>query len=405
MLRIPSAVDFRRSWIAIFPSIPYLIPRESAVTIPALHMSDSSQNTTGLFAFLFIFLLALVGTVSLQQTVVKGSIDAVFPNYEISTDVLPSEWIIMSRDLAPKEEFGSQQDHINEIFYQIRNGELDPDHTINILRGKRALRAHTTNSGQTLYFINPYLSLFPLHIFIAGVLAFLFSMYMPAGSAFGLMRGKLIRDYDRVGSLLEKQFDAHGVDFQQMFALSRAKREQLLRFTTLPQVVVTEVEDYIMLRNYLEKQSRNFLAPVLFYFRYRISASYGNLIQGLVSGGAAILIFVIGLRGLKLIPQEEPSLILMALSIEFILLIVLMLTFAGSAQEERLDRVVKELEAEQRDAIKHQTDTIHEVLGRAGGFGGDGATTADSISEYEEQRLLDEVLSLMLKEAERTRST
>jgi hypothetical protein len=231
-------------------------------------------------------------------------------------------------------------------------------------------------------------------------------MYLPAGSSLAWIRGKLMREYERVGSLLEKQFDAHGVDFNQMFSLSQREREQVLRFTTLPQVVVTEVEDYIALHSFVEGKSRRFLTPVLFFFRYRISAAYGNLIQGLVSGGAAILIFVIGLRGLKLIPQEEPSLILMALSIEFILLIVLMITFAGSAQEERLDRVVKELEAEQRDAIRHQTDMIQEVMGTAhsGGNGiGDGARS-DSISEYEEQRLLDEVLSLMLKEAERKRS-
>ena len=366
-------------------------------------MADSSQNTTGLFAFLLIFALALTATVSLQETVVKGAIDAMFPNYEIFSDVLPGgEWIIMSRDLAPQDEFNTQRDNLNEIFYKLRGGEYATDATVNQLRGKRALREFTQNNERTLYFLNPYLAIFPLHVFIAGVFAFLVSMYLPAGNNMAWIRAKLMREYDRVGSLLEKQFDAHGVDFRQMFDLSRIKREQLLRFTTLPQVVVSEVEDYIALHHYVEGKSRNFLTPVLFYFRYRISASYGNLIQGLVSGGAAILIFVIGLRGLKLIPQEEPSLILMALSIEFILLIVLMFTFAGSAQEERLDRVVKELEAEQRDAIKHQTDTIQQVLGRTSG-GGEGLSIADSISEYEEQRLLDEVLSLMIKEAERKR--
>lgn len=367
-------------------------------------MTDSSQNKTGLIAFLVIFILALATTVSLQEMAVKTAIDAVFPSYQVVSNVLPGEWIIMSRDLKPKDEFGSQQDKLNDIYYRLRSHEFDPDPTINLLRGKKALREFTMNNEQTLYFMNPYLAMFPLHIFLAGVIAFLISMYLPAGSSLSWVRGKLMRDYERVGSLLEKQFDAHGVEFEQMFKLSRGQREHLLRFTTLPQVVVTEVEDYISLHRYIGKESRNFLIPVLFYFRYRISASYGNFIQGLVSGGAAILIFVIGLRGLKLIPQEEPSLILMALSIEFILLIVLMITFAGSAQEERLDRVVKELEAEQRDAIKHQTDTIHEVLGRTtGGGGGDGVSVADSISEYEEQRLLDELLSLMLKEAERKR--
>ncbi|MFZ1730738.1 MAG: hypothetical protein WBQ23_05400 [Bacteroidota bacterium] len=367
-------------------------------------MADSSHSSTGLLAFLFIFALAVVFTVSMQQTVIKGSIDAMFPNYQFITDILPGEWIVMSRDLSPKDEFNTQRDKLNDIFFKLRNKEFDADPTISYLRGKKALREYTMNNEQTVYFINPYIAFFPMHIFLGGLIAFLISMYLPAGSSLAWIRAKLMREYERVGSLLEKQFDAHGVDFSQLFKISRIEREQFLRFTTLPQVVVTEVEDYISLKRYVEKQSRNFLMPVMFYFRYRISASYGNLIQGLVSGGAAILIFVIGLRGLKLIPQEEPSLILMALSIEFILLIVLMITFAGSAQEERLDRVVKELEAEQRDAIRHQTDTIQEVLGGGRGSGGGGNVTGDSLSEYEEQRLLDEVLSLMLKEAERKRS-
>lgn len=401
-----SADSGRRRLIAIFRGFRYLVQFLSAVSPDYRSMADSAQKTTGLLAYLLMFVVVLVVTVSLQETVIRGAVESVFPGYEFVTNVLPGEWIVMSRDIAPKDEFGSQRQRLNDIFFSLRNHEYDGDETLNRLRGKKALGDYTMDSGQTLYFINPYIAFFPMHLFLAGIIAFLVSMYLPAGSSLAWIRGKLMREYERVGSLLEKQFDAHGVDFNQMFSLSQREREQVLRFTTLPQVVVTEVEDYIALHSFVEGKSRRFLTPVLFFFRYRISAAYGNLIQGLVSGGAAILIFVIGLRGLKLIPQEEPSLILMALSIEFILLIVLMITFAGSAQEERLDRVIKELEAEQRDAIGHQTDMIQEVMGTAhpGGNGiGDG-TRSDSISEYEEQRLLDDVLSLMLKEAERKRS-
>lgn len=366
-------------------------------------MADSTQNSTGLIAYFLLFAATLLLTVSLQETVLKNTIETMFPSYDLITDELPGEWIIMSRDLTPSEEFATHRDQLNEIFYKLRDEEYAPDDkTLNTLRAKKALREYSMNHDQTLYYISPLIAFFPLHLFIAALVAFLISMYLPAGTRVAWIHGKLMREYERVGSLLHKQFDAHGVDFEQMFKLARKEREQLLRFTTLPQVMVTEVEDYIALHNYVEGRSSNFLIPLFFYFRYRISSSYGNLIQGLVSGGAAVLIFVIGLRGLKLIPQEEPSLILMALSLEFILLIVLMITFAGSAQEERLDRVVKELEAEQRDAIKHQTDSIQEALG---GVGSGGASSrSDSISEYEEQRLLDELLSLMIKEAERKRS-
>jgi TRAP-type C4-dicarboxylate transport system substrate-binding protein len=82
------------------------------------------------------------------------------------------------------------------------------------------------------------------------------------------------------------------------------------------------------------------------------------------------------------------------------MLMILMVTFAGSSQEERLDRIMKELEAEQRDAIKQQTTTIHEVIERSE-RSSPGAQLADSIAEHEERKILDDLLSLMLKVAEK----
>lgn len=365
-----------------------------------------SRNTSGFLAFTVMFLLFLAASLSLQRTVVEGSIDVVFPNYEFLTGVLPGEWIIMSRDLGTDDGLAQRKEALRDITGAIRSGEYGQgDATLNTLRGKKKLKEFGEHNSRTVYFVNPYIAFMPLHLFIAGILAFLVSMFLPVQGSIAWTRRKLHREYERVGSLLRKQFEAHGVDFDEMFRLSSTKREELLRFTTLPQVIVTEIEDYAAIDRWMRNESANPLVPLKFYFRYRISAAYGNIIQGLVSGGAAILIFVIGLRGLKLIPAEEPSLILMALSVEFILLIVLMVTFAGSAQEERLDRVVKELEAEQRDAIKQQTDTLHEVMESTRGGGTGGGGSVDSIADYEERRLLDEVLSMMLREAERKRGT
>ena len=364
-------------------------------------MADD-QSTPGIIAFLVFFALFFVGSIALQEPVIKNAMNAVFPTYELVTDVFPGEWIIMGRDLSTGEAFMRQQELRNEIFHSVLSGGFDAtDKRMNILRGKRRLLEHVELTGQTLYFVNPFIAILPLHLFFAGIMTSLLSMFLPVKGGIALLRDQLLREYERVDSLLRKQFSAHGVDFDQVMQMPRVRREELLRVTTLPEIVGSEVDDFLSIDRWMRKRTINPFIPVKFYFRYRISASYGNLIQGLVSGGAAVLIFVIGLRGLKLIPSEEPSLILMALSLEFILLIVLMITFAGSAQEGRLDRVVKELEAEQRDAIKHQTDALHEVLGGKNASGGN--TVSDSIADYEEQRLLDEVLSLMLREAERKR--
>ncbi len=60
---------------------------------------------------------------------------------------------------------------------------------------------------------------------------------------------------------------------------------------------------------------------IKFYMRHYFTIQYSNTILGLVYIGAAALIIIIGIRGLKFIPGTEPSIILFALGLEFILLI------------------------------------------------------------------------------------
>jgi hypothetical protein len=366
-------------------------------------MADTSRSTSGPVAFLVIFVGILAAIVATQNTTVVATVQVVFSQYEIDTRTLSPEWVFMSRYAGENEESaGIFSDSLRAITNRIRRNEFSGDNRRNTLIGKERLRQLLRDHEQTVYFINPFIGILPLHIFFALGITFLISLLLPKTSGLAWMRENLYREYERVGTLLMKQFDAHSVDFTHVLSLPSDKREEYLRVTTLPEVVITEVEDYMHARRWVSGETANPFIPVAFYFRYRISETYGNIIQGLVSGGAAILIFVIGLRGLKFIPPEEPSLILMALSIEFILLIVLMISFAGSVREERLDRVVKELEAEQRDAIKQQTDTIHQFLERDGSGGGGGGAQ-ESLVDYEEQKILDEVLALMLREAQKRR--
>jgi hypothetical protein len=364
-------------------------------------MSETPKNSSGVFAFCVIYLLILFATVSLQTPLMQFMIDTLFPNYVLTTDVLPSEWLIMNRDLASAQELKDRNDQLQGALVQVKARIVSSGESrLSILLGKRDLRALTKNTGQMLYFINPYIAILPLHLFFAGILAFLLSLFFPATSAAGWVHSKLLREYARLEEQLRKQFNAHDISFDSVFDMTPDQRETYIRRSTLPEVTIMEVEDYVSIHHWVRKEKSNPMTPIRFFFRYKISAEYGNIIQGLVSGGAAILIFVIGLRGLKLIPSEEPSLILMALSIEFILLMVLMVTFAGSSQEERLDRIMKELEAEQRDAIKQQTTTIHQVIERSE-RANPGVPVSDSIAEHEERKIMDDLLSLMLKVAEK----
>ena len=66
---------------------------------------------------------------------------------------------------------------------------------------------------------------------------------------------------------------------------------------------------------------RRSLVAIKFYMREYFTDRYANTILGLVYMGAAVLIIVIGIRGLKFLPATDPSVVLSALALEFMLLI------------------------------------------------------------------------------------
>lgn len=59
--------------------------------------------------------------------------------------------------------------------------------------------------------------------------------------------------------------------------------------------------------------------------------------MGLIYIGAAVLIIIIGLRGLQFIPKDSPSLVLFAISLEFILLIVYAFTLMYTKAENKTE--------------------------------------------------------------------
>lgn len=70
-----------------------------------------------------------------------------------------------------------------------------------------------------------------------------------------------------------------------------------------------------------------------FYLRFYFTERYGNTMLGLVYIGAAVLIIIIGMRGLKFIPSTQPSLVFFALGLEFSVLITYAVTVMYSKIE------------------------------------------------------------------------
>ena len=70
------------------------------------------------------------------------------------------------------------------------------------------------------------------------------------------------------------------------------------------------------------------------YMRFYFTEKYSNTMLGLVYIGAAVLIIIIGLRGLKFIPSTQPSFVFFALGLEFSLLLTYALTLMFGREEE-----------------------------------------------------------------------
>jgi hypothetical protein len=101
------------------------------------------------------------------------------------------------------------------------------------------------------------------------------------------------------------------------------------------------VEDLKVLKRSLIWIESNLLFKMLYinrgltiYMRFYFAEKYSNTVLGLVYLGAAFLIIIIGLRGLKFIPSTQPSLVFLSLGLEFSMLLTYAFTLIFTRQEE-----------------------------------------------------------------------
>lgn len=100
------------------------------------------------------------------------------------------------------------------------------------------------------------------------------------------------------------------------------------------------------------------------YMSHHIGEKYQNLVTGLAYGGAGFLVVAVGIRGLKLIPAAKPSFILLAIFLEFTMLVLLAITLIYTEEEERMDKMLKKMEDANRselETLRGQQADIHQM--------------------------------------------
>jgi len=177
------------------------------------------------------------------------------------------------------------------------------------------------------YWFNPLLSLSTPSLVFGAFLAFFISALLPKN--IGYIRQKIERE--TAGLLDELCLKLYGFHSEEERKLLRNQllNADLRDLHDFERDWNMGLEDLRTLHRAIIWQNSNIFrkfiginSGIKVYLRFYLTERYSNNIIGSVYIGAASLIIIIGLRGLKFIPSNEPSLVLFALGLEFTLLIV-----------------------------------------------------------------------------------
>lgn len=176
------------------------------------------------------------------------------------------------------------------------------------------------------YIFKPLVALAPLVLVGAMVLGALITVVLPR--TVGYVRQKIERELlNALDRLAWSQYGEHTPE--EIRALTRdIASADLRRLHDLADVYGMPYTDLELLQRGLRWRDASGIAHILrlhdavkFYMRDYFTDRYANAVLGMVYIGAAILIIVIGIRGLKFLPASDPSVVLGALGLEFMLLI------------------------------------------------------------------------------------
>lgn len=202
-----------------------------------------------------------------------------------------------------------------------------------------AVDIYKNTSQESRYWFNPFMSL----LVMSGLIGFTITIFFTSltSSTLGFMRQKIDRViYSNIERLvLVTKSKGQGDSFNDL--VNKLVNADLREMTAMASDWMMTVEDVKTLKRAVIWKNSSFGYRLIhindgikLYMRFYFTAHYSNSVLGFVYIGAAVLIIIIGLRGLKFIPPTQPSLVLFALGLEFSLLLVYAVTLIYSKLDE-----------------------------------------------------------------------
>lgn len=222
----------------------------------------------------------------------------------------------------------------------------------------------TLGEEQTIL-ITPIFAIGWIDLFIGVVLALIVSMILP--ESVGFMKVKVLRELDVVKKRIKAQTGiTSDSELHQWFTWANNDIESEGERRGFQMVVIREIIDGRDAESWSLKNivGQIWVFPAIrLYMTHHFTEHYANMVQGAAYIGAANLIVFVGIRGIKFIPPERPSAIIFALCVEFSLLILLGITLVFTEEEERLDKILKDLkERAEEEAAKMSSLNDQSVL-------------------------------------------
>ncbi len=206
--------------------------------------------------------------------------------------------------------------------------------------GNWAVDLYLNTDSNSRYWIQPIFSFSTISFIFSIFLSTLFTSLLPY--KYGYFHQKIIREIhyflERIDKHINSVFSNNSFNELKDQILSANPNE----LRELANEWKVSYDDLEVLQNAIAwEQSGIFyralhvISGIKLYFRNHFTEKYANTILGLVYMGAAFLIIIIGLRGLKFIPSSEPSLVFFALGLEFTILITYAFTLMFSRPEDQ----------------------------------------------------------------------
>ncbi len=205
------------------------------------------------------------------------------------------------------------------------------------------------------YWFNPVLSLFFLITTLSIGISSLITAVLPR--KIGFLRQKIDREI--ANSISKIAYIKYGTESEHDYKdiINEIKNADLRDLHYFVEDWNIPFDDIQALQRALKWRDYSFLKRVIhvnegiqMYMRFYFTVKYNNAVLGFVYMGAAVLIIIIGLRGLKFIPPTQPSLVLFALGLEFTLLVTYAITLMYTKQDDDSEMEVK--------SSRFQTDSL-----------------------------------------------